>query len=94
MNLLMITVSLTSLLAVALGATCSLSSPKKVTFTNYWVAVEGTKDEDPNGNEVTLSGPKTVPLKTCDGKTTIAMTNKLFADKCSLEGTCKLADGR
>jgi len=48
---------------------------------------------DNDGKIVTLSGPKTTSLNTCDGKL-IAKVGKNTFDKFQMEGTGKLSDGR
>ncbi|RUP47560.1 hypothetical protein BC936DRAFT_145590 [Jimgerdemannia flammicorona] len=63
----------------------------KITFTQYWIPKEGTKDMDNNGNPLTLTGPKTEALKTGNGDL-IADVDKNTYDKCHMEGTC-LVDG-
>lgn len=68
------------------------SMNNKVTFTNYWVAKEGTVDMDNNGNILHLTGPKTKDLNGASGL--IAKVSANTWNKCHMEGTCLLESGK
>ncbi|KAI9003799.1 hypothetical protein DFJ74DRAFT_693775 [Hyaloraphidium curvatum] len=77
----------------AAPAACYSGRAGAVRLTSYWVPVEGTLDDSGP-----LSGPRIVPLKTCARPdrpaNVIARVANETSRKCSLEGTCRLADGR
>ncbi|KAI8144926.1 hypothetical protein BJV82DRAFT_606745 [Fennellomyces sp. T-0311] len=62
------------------------------TLTQYWIPKEGDKDENNDGDSVSLTGPKTKTLKTSSGKT-IAKVSKSTYEKFQMEGTGLLKNG-
>jgi hypothetical protein len=71
-----------SLITPQMGCTSS-----RLTF--YWVAIEGTKDQAQNGNEITLTGSLTKNMLSCGSSASILATvDAETFRKCTLEGTC------
>ncbi|KAG2227111.1 hypothetical protein INT45_003841, partial [Circinella minor] len=66
---------------------------KHATLTQYWIPKEGDKDEDNDGNSVSLTGPKTKELRSSSGKT-IAKVSEATYEKFQMEGTGLLKDGQ
>ncbi|RUS16460.1 hypothetical protein BC937DRAFT_91176 [Endogone sp. FLAS-F59071] len=92
-TLLFSIMALATVPSVLAGIPGCYSLDKKVAFTQYWISKEGTEDMDNNGNIMHLTGPRDTPLKDTKGKT-IAMVAKTTFEKCQMEGTCLLEDGK
>jgi len=91
--ILLLSVAVLAVLPSVLSSPRCYNRKKTVAFTNYWISKEGTTDMDNDGNTMHLSGPKNTRLKDVKGRT-IAMVAKKTFEKCQMEGTCLLENGK